>query len=133
PDTLINKYNDPHAYCVVYNCADRSSFDCAEKVLQNLWSMDSIGTKAVILVSNKADLVRSRMVSTEAKPIIFIKEKFIYDANPVTPNTLGDLFQFLVAFHFPQKGFESLADFCRVGGLETTGFYAIFLRSHAIN
>lgn len=65
PDTLINKYNDPHAYCVVYNCADRSSFDCAEKILQNLWTMDTIGTKAVILVSNKADLVRSRMVTTE--------------------------------------------------------------------
>lgn len=65
PDALIKKYNDPHAFCVVYNCADRASFDCAEKILQNLWTLDTIGTRAVILVSNKADLVRSRMVSTE--------------------------------------------------------------------
>ncbi|XP_048517878.1 uncharacterized protein LOC109534899 isoform X2 [Dendroctonus ponderosae] len=67
PDSLIKKYNDPHAYAVVYSCADRASFDCAEKILQNLWTLDTIGTKAVILVSNKADLVRSRMVTTEGK------------------------------------------------------------------
>ncbi|XP_066249777.1 uncharacterized protein [Euwallacea similis] len=65
PDSLIRKYSDPHAYAVVYSCADRSSFDCAEKILQNLWTLDTIGTRAVILVSNKADLVRSRVVTTE--------------------------------------------------------------------
>lgn len=67
PDSLIKKYNDPHAYAVVYSCADRASFECAEKILQDLWTMDTIGTKAVILVSNKADLVRSRVVTTEGK------------------------------------------------------------------
>ncbi|KAL1501918.1 hypothetical protein ABEB36_007150 [Hypothenemus hampei] len=65
PDSLIKKYSDPHAYAVVYSCADRASFECAEKILQDLWTLDTIGTKAVILVSNKADLVRSRMVTTE--------------------------------------------------------------------
>ncbi|KAK5648638.1 hypothetical protein RI129_003530, partial [Pyrocoelia pectoralis] len=65
PESCINKYNDPHAYCVVYSSADRSSLMCAERILQNLWTADNISTKAVILVANKADLVRSRVVSTE--------------------------------------------------------------------
>ncbi|XP_015837636.1 uncharacterized protein LOC664242 isoform X2 [Tribolium castaneum] len=65
PDSCINKYTDPHAYCVVYSSADRSSLACAEKILQTLWTLDTISTKAVILVANKADLVRSKVVSTE--------------------------------------------------------------------
>ncbi|XP_023310600.1 uncharacterized protein LOC108908860 [Anoplophora glabripennis] len=65
PDSCISKYNDPHAYCVVYSSADRQSLSCAEKILQTLWTLDTISTKAVILVANKADLVRSRVVTTE--------------------------------------------------------------------
>ncbi|XP_049816936.1 uncharacterized protein LOC109599248 isoform X2 [Aethina tumida] len=65
PDSCISKYSDPHAYCVVYSSADRASLQCAEKILQTLWTLDTIGTKAVILVANKADLVRSRVVTTE--------------------------------------------------------------------
>ncbi|KAK4884754.1 hypothetical protein RN001_001025 [Aquatica leii] len=65
PESCINKYSDPHAYCVVYSSADRSSLACAERILQNLWTSDNISTKAVILVANKADLVRSRVVPTE--------------------------------------------------------------------
>lgn len=65
PQNCIKKYTDPHAYCVVFSCADRSSLSCAEMILQTLWTLDTISTKAVILVSNKADLVRSRAVSTE--------------------------------------------------------------------
>ncbi|XP_068893709.1 uncharacterized protein [Tenebrio molitor] len=65
PDSCINKYTDPNAYCVVYSSADRSSLACAEKILQTLWTLDTISTKAVILVANKADLVRSKVVSTE--------------------------------------------------------------------
>ncbi|XP_023012297.2 uncharacterized protein [Leptinotarsa decemlineata] len=65
PDSCIRKYTDLHAYCVVYSSADRSSMEAAEQILQNLWTLDTISTKAVILVANKADLVRSRVVSTE--------------------------------------------------------------------
>nr|CAI5842735.1 unnamed protein product [Callosobruchus analis] len=65
PDSCIKKYTDPHAYCVVYSSADRSSLEIAENILQNLWTLDTISTKAVILVANKADLVRSRVVTTE--------------------------------------------------------------------
>jgi Rad/Gem-related GTP binding protein 1 len=67
PDSCINKYTDPNAYCVVYSSADRSSLACAEKILQTLWTLDTISTKAVILVANKADLVRSKVVSTEGQ------------------------------------------------------------------
>lgn len=69
PESCINKYTDPHAYCVVYSSADRSSLECAERILQALWTLDTISTRAVILVSNKADLVRSRVVSTEGKTV----------------------------------------------------------------
>ncbi|CAH1991621.1 unnamed protein product [Acanthoscelides obtectus] len=65
PDSCIRKYTDPHAYCVVYSSADRSSLEIAENILQNLWTLDTISTRAVILVANKADLVRSRVVTTE--------------------------------------------------------------------
>ncbi|KAJ8925410.1 hypothetical protein NQ315_009242 [Exocentrus adspersus] len=65
PDSCISKYTDPHAYCVVFSSADRQSLACAEKILQTLWTLDTISTKAVILVANKADLVRSRVVTTE--------------------------------------------------------------------
>lgn len=65
PESCINKYTDPNAYCVVYSSADRASLNCAERILQALWTLDTISTKAVILVANKADLVRSRVVSTE--------------------------------------------------------------------
>lgn len=65
PESGVSKYNDLHAYCVVYSSSDRSSYEVAESTLQSLWTLDSISTKAVILVANKADLVRSRVVTTE--------------------------------------------------------------------
>jgi len=37
----------------------------AEEVLQSLWRSDHVSARAVILVGNKVDLVRSRLVSTE--------------------------------------------------------------------
>lgn len=64
-ETCIARYGDLHAYCVVYSSSDRSSLDVAEGILQTLWTSDTVSTKAVILVANKADLVRSRAVTTE--------------------------------------------------------------------
>lgn len=46
---------------------DRASVRVAEQVLQTLWRSDYVSARAVILVGNKADLVRSRLVSTEGK------------------------------------------------------------------
>ncbi|CAK9805506.1 GTP-binding protein RAD [Anthophora quadrimaculata] len=64
PETCITTY-EPHAYCVVYSTTDRASVRVAEEVLQTLWRSDYVSARAVILVGNKVDLVRSRLVSTE--------------------------------------------------------------------
>ncbi|XP_034101764.1 mucin-12 isoform X3 [Drosophila albomicans] len=64
PNECLTNY-DPHGYCVIYSAADRSSFSIAEQVLQVLWTNQNIAQKAVILVSNKADLARSRLVTSE--------------------------------------------------------------------
>lgn len=62
---------DPHGYCVIYSSSDRSSFHVAERILQTLWMSENISQKAVILVGNKADLVRSRTVTSEGKKVIY--------------------------------------------------------------
>lgn len=58
---------DPHGYLVIYSSADRSSFTMSETILQSLWRSENIAQKAVILVGNKADLARSRVVSSEGE------------------------------------------------------------------
>ncbi|XP_055601477.1 uncharacterized protein LOC129750541 isoform X2 [Uranotaenia lowii] len=64
PENCMSSY-DPHGYCVIYSSSDRESFQLSEQVLQVLWTTENIAQKAVILVANKADLARSRMVSAE--------------------------------------------------------------------
>lgn len=58
---------EPHGFCVIYSSADRASFILAERIIQSLWTSENIAQKAVILVGNKADLARSRCVSSEGK------------------------------------------------------------------
>ncbi|CAO1329724.1 unnamed protein product [Diamesa hyperborea] len=70
PENCMSSY-DPHGYCVIYSSSDRSSFHVAERILQTLWMSENISQKAVILVGNKADLVRSRTVTSEGKRIIY--------------------------------------------------------------
>ncbi len=54
---------EPHACVLVYSVVDRSSFQMAEEVLGYLWR---IGYNAsVILVGNKVDLERSRVIQQE--------------------------------------------------------------------
>ncbi|KAL1115291.1 hypothetical protein AAG570_007322 [Ranatra chinensis] len=66
PTSCLATYtSSPHAYCVVYSTSDRQSFKVAEQCLQALWKADAIRTKAVILVANKTDLVRSRVVTAQ--------------------------------------------------------------------
>ncbi|XP_038218671.1 uncharacterized protein LOC119837216 [Zerene cesonia] len=64
PDTIISE-GCAHGYCVVYSTADRGSFAEAEKRLQTLWAAGHTARRAVILVGNKADLARSRVVPTD--------------------------------------------------------------------
>ncbi|XP_045455808.1 uncharacterized protein LOC123665565 [Melitaea cinxia] len=64
PDNVISE-GAAHGYCVVYSTADRASFAEAERRLQILWAAGHTSRRAVILVGNKADLARSRVVPTD--------------------------------------------------------------------
>ncbi|RVE41520.1 hypothetical protein evm_013829 [Chilo suppressalis] len=64
PDHVVSE-GCAHGYCVVYSTADRGSFAEAEKRLQILWAAGHTASRAVILVGNKADLARSRVVNTD--------------------------------------------------------------------
>lgn len=66
PENCLSSYN-PHGYCVIYSSADRSSFVIAERIIQALWTSENIAQRAVILVGNKADLARSRVITSEGK------------------------------------------------------------------
>jgi len=56
--------HNPDCYVVVYAVDDRESFDYGHKSLSWLRQNNYLGDKRVILVGNKADLVRSRCVDT---------------------------------------------------------------------
>ena len=58
---------DPHAVIVVYSITDRASYLEAEKILNYLWKMSYNESKGTILVANKIDLERSRVISHEGK------------------------------------------------------------------
>ncbi|KAK3927648.1 GTP-binding protein GEM [Frankliniella fusca] len=64
-DVTCDYESEPHAFCVVFAATERSSFRLALDALERLWHSETVGTKAVILVANKTDLVRGRVVSTE--------------------------------------------------------------------
>ncbi|KAI5726615.1 hypothetical protein M8J76_005591 [Diaphorina citri] len=65
PEECIANYETPHGFIIVYSTIDLASFHVAEQCLQALWKKDSIRSKAVILVANKTDLVRCRVVTDE--------------------------------------------------------------------
>lgn len=58
---------EPHACIIVYSIVQKSSFRCAEEILNYLWRENVTKDKAVIVVGNKADLARSRAISTAGK------------------------------------------------------------------
>lgn len=60
---------DPHAFVLIYSITDRGSFSFAEEVLKYLWQESCTKEKAVILVGNKVDLARSRIIKCEGNPI----------------------------------------------------------------
>ena len=55
------------AHVIVYNVVDRSSFERAIDILFELKQAEATRNRAIILVGNKSDLVRARIVSTEGK------------------------------------------------------------------
>ena len=53
---------DCHCVLVVFSVTDLGSLREAEDLLQGLWQSSLLNTKAVIVVGNKIDLVRTREV-----------------------------------------------------------------------
>ncbi|XP_053994948.1 GTP-binding protein RAD isoform X2 [Hylaeus volcanicus] len=55
----------PDAFIVMYSVIDKASFQRAEEYLERLHDQDLLRGKSAILVGNKVDLVRSRVVSSQ--------------------------------------------------------------------
>lgn len=79
---------EPHACVVVYSVVQRSSFHVAEEILNYLWRENISKEKAVILVGNKADLARSRVISTtDGKQLAQTRDaKFIETSSGIQHN-----------------------------------------------
>ncbi|XP_014681058.1 PREDICTED: GTP-binding protein REM 1-like [Priapulus caudatus] len=61
--TIVRRESD--GYVIVYSITERTTFERAVDVLYTLHQYDEIKYKAAILVGNKSDLARSRVVSHE--------------------------------------------------------------------
>lgn len=61
----MNRNELPDAYVMMYSVIDKTSFKTAEDELARLQNWDALRSRALILVGNKIDLVRSRAVSTQ--------------------------------------------------------------------
>ena len=66
------------AYVVVYSILDRATFERALEILYEL-RRDPDKHPAIILVANKSDVVRSRQVSEEGKPLLFSLTLFQFE------------------------------------------------------
>uniref|UniRef100_A0A1B0BI46 Uncharacterized protein n=1 Tax=Glossina palpalis gambiensis TaxID=67801 RepID=A0A1B0BI46_9MUSC len=56
---------EPHGCVVVFSVVDKTSFRKAEETINYLWQESYPKDKAVILVGNKADLARARVISSQ--------------------------------------------------------------------
>lgn len=79
---------EPHGCVIVYSVVNRSSFRQAEEIVKYLWRENLTKEKAVILVGNKADLARSRVIpSAEGKALAkSIDAKFIETSSGIQHN-----------------------------------------------
>lgn len=79
---------EPHGCVIVYSVVQRSSFRQAEEMVKYLWRENITKEKAVILVGNKADLARSRVITTaEGKALAkSIEAKFIETSSGIQHN-----------------------------------------------
>lgn len=79
---------EPHGCVVVYSVVQRSSFRQAEEIVNYLWRENITRDKAVILVGNKADLARSRLIPTaEGKALAKSRDaKFIETSSGIQHN-----------------------------------------------
>jgi Rad/Gem-related GTP binding protein 1 len=113
PEICISSY-DSNAFCVIYSTTDRNSFVLAENILQTLWTSERIEQKAVILVGNKADLARKRVISAdEGKTMATTYDcKFIETSVTINHNVdellVGILAQIRLKLENPEKSREIL-------------------------
>ena len=63
---MLSTY-EPHACVVVYSVVDRGSFVKAGEILSYLWRFGFAKKKSLLLVANKVDLERSRVISCEGE------------------------------------------------------------------
>ncbi|XP_011173270.1 GTP-binding protein RAD isoform X1 [Solenopsis invicta] len=63
--TELEKMPLPDAFVVMYSVIDKASFQRAEEYLARLHDQDLLRARPAILVGNKVDLVRSRVVSPQ--------------------------------------------------------------------
>ena len=75
---IFSKLDDPEllSVCdcvvVVFSVTEAGSLKEAEDILQNLWQSGELNAKAVIIVGNKTDLVRTRQVPIDGKSCFII-------------------------------------------------------------
>ena len=62
----------PDGYIVVYAIDDSESLQEAERILSYLKSEEILHRNAVIMVANKTDLVRSRVISTNGESNYYV-------------------------------------------------------------
>ncbi|XP_044263648.1 uncharacterized protein LOC123010647 isoform X2 [Tribolium madens] len=79
---------EPHACVVVYSVVARASFQHAEETLNYLWREGYTQEKSVIVVGNKADLARSRVITAnEGKALAVARDcKFIETSSGIQHN-----------------------------------------------
>ncbi|XP_017092652.2 uncharacterized protein Rgk2 isoform X2 [Drosophila bipectinata] len=79
---------EPHGCVVVFSVVDRGSFRVAEEIINYLWQENYTKDKAVILVGNKADLARARLItSQEGKALAASRDaKFIETSSGIQHN-----------------------------------------------
>ncbi|CAH1111291.1 unnamed protein product [Psylliodes chrysocephalus] len=79
---------EPHACIMVYSVVSRSSFQAAEETLNYLWREGYTQEKSVIVVGNKADLARARVISpNEGKALAVARDcKFIETSSGIQHN-----------------------------------------------
>ncbi|KAH8401193.1 hypothetical protein KR009_003564 [Drosophila setifemur] len=79
---------EPHGCVVVFSVVDRGSFRIAEEIINYLWQENYTKDKAVILVGNKADLARARLITTqEGKALAASRDaKFIETSSGIQHN-----------------------------------------------
>ncbi|XP_072389214.1 uncharacterized protein [Diabrotica undecimpunctata] len=79
---------EPHACVMVYSVVSRSSFQHAEETLNYLWREGYTQEKSVIVVGNKADLARARVIPpNEGKALAVARDcKFIETSSGIQHN-----------------------------------------------